>query len=657
MSEKRTGLPVDPTSSLVSQIAAPFIPVEYETVRPYEVKASEIDDMGGYTAYREVPGEYRITGFGTPPIVSGGIELFKQFMDDPAETAGGIASAVGTELKEYPARQLRTALSGGETFNPETGEVERFDPFAVPATVAAGTARSIARTAGDEGGTVLGIMGGRKASSGAQKEKKFIDAKNRGLSDRDAYAETTGYIEPSDNVFRFEIDTSNAKLSKNYFEDSPVRDTEGIPYQRFQFEKFEQAEGRPPTLSDMLDFKELYEQYPDIGSVKVKRVPLGSAMDVKAAYDPIEKVIYVGTAGPKKMISNILHEVQHVVQHKEGFVSGSSVARYLPEGFMENFKALQTSVLKNSEDLLSSKTGFFKKKSLEDRAKEKDLNVYKFNLGKKAKAYFEGDTENYDYVDFSEFASKEELQELQKIAKNQTEVDSLELQVIKAGRQYFRQPGEVEARTVQKKFEEGRQGEFPLDVQDVAPEDYIYRIDGKPGVSEMSADRLPTQFGEGVGGQALIPTMPNRFFFEDLDMSELTLRPSLDVKGNEIPNSVDIELVRAGKKGKGHGTEIMRRLTKMADETDTALTLYPTPYGDGGLELEDLVAFYKKQGFEYLDPDPDISDLDREMVRYPRKAEGGIVSLLDVARNTGRGPMGVASLASTARNMNRPMVS
>ena len=40
-----------------------------------------------------------------------------------------------------------------------------------------------------------------------------------------------------------------------------------------------------------------------------------------------------------------------------------------------------------------------------------------------------------------------------------------------------------------------------------------------------------------------------------------------------------------------------------------------------------------------------------------KKAKGGIVSMVDAARNTGRGPRGVASLASTARNMNRPMVS
>ena len=50
--------------------------------------------------------------------------------------------------------------------------------------------------------------------------------------------------------------------------------------------------------------------------------------------------------------------------------------------------------------------------------------------------------------------------------------------------------------------------------------------------------------------------------------------------------------------------------------------------------------------YEYKDVYPDAF-----------KAKGGIVSMVDAARNTGRGPMGVASLAPIARNMNRPMVS
>ena len=39
-----------------------------------------------------------------------------------------------------------------------------------------------------------------------------------------------------------------------------------------------------------------------------------------------------------------------------------------------------------------------------------------------------------------------------------------------------------------------------------------------------------------------------------------------------------------------------------------------------------------------------------------RKAEGGVVSMVDVARNAGRGPRGVASLVPVARNMNRSML-
>jgi len=50
-------------------------------------------------------------------------------------------------------------------------------------------------------------------------------------------------------------------------------------------------------------------------------------------------------------------------------------------------------------------------------------------------------------------------------------------------------------------------------------------------------------------------------------------------------------------------------------------------------------------------------ELVRKSLKVVDKAEGGIVSLLDVARNTGRGPRGVSSLAPVARNMTRPMVS
>jgi len=43
-------------------------------------------------------------------------------------------------------------------------------------------------------------------------------------------------------------------------------------------------------------------------------------------------------------------------------------------------------------------------------------------------------------------------------------------------------------------------------------------------------------------------------------------------------------------------------------------------------------------------------------IQESRFAEGGVVSMVDLARNAGRGPRGVASLAPVARNMNRSML-
>tara|TARA_B100000575_G_scaffold94837_1_gene75582 strand:+ start:3929 stop:6427 length:2499 start_codon:yes stop_codon:yes gene_type:complete len=632
MAERKTGLPVDPTSPPIAQIISPFVPMSYQVDRPYSLNTQEVD---GGLIYSETPQKVSDPQFAVPPVITGGIEFFKQFLDDPTETAGGIATAIGEEIKAYPERQVRTALAGGETINPETGEIERYDPLGVPATMALGSAASIARTAGD-GGTVLGIMAGRNAKDGGKKLDQFLAARDRGLDDRDNYAETQGYIEPSDGAFRFEIDTSNARLKEGLFEDG-ILAGQDERYQRLNISEFRRKEGRVPKLDEVFDFEELFEQYPELRSIDVDKVPfMSSAGGTKAAFDPVNNIIYLGSAPSKEMIANILHEVQHAVQHIEGFTPGSSIARYLPEGFSKKLADIDMDISTSSEVLLASKKGVLNKKSFQERADEAvGRTIYKYNLGKKARNFFAGETDAYGYVDFSKFATPDELKELRKIAEKQLESDKRTSDVLKAGRMYRRQPGEVEARTVATKFRKGQQGVFPLDVQDTDPIDYFYLIDktmlNKPTAPRVMESALsPNLLGESVGGQALIPTMPNRFFFEDLDMSELTLRPSLypsgDLKGEEIPNSVDIELIRAGKKGKGHGTEIMRRLTKMADETGTTMTLFPTPYGDGGLNLEDLVSFYKKQGFEYLDPDPNNLDIDREMIRYPRvakKKEGG----------------------------------
>lgn len=505
LAEKKTGLPVDPTSSLVSQIAAPFIPVEYETVRPYEVKSSQIDDMGGYTAYREIPGEYKITGFGTPPIVSGGIEFFKQFMDDPVETAGGIASAVGEELKEYPARQLRTALAGGETFNPETGEIERFDPFGVPATVGAGTAFSIARTAGKGSGPVLGIMGGTLAKDGPTKYERALKLYKEGKSDQEIFDGSQAYLDVDvlgtgrayKDAFRFEIPTANSKLNEKQVFDGRM---EG-----FRSVKRDDDYGAVPIndapfarLEEILDFPELYKQYPEIKDLRVARInEFGGAF-----YDSGRNYIAVADQlNNQQFQSSLLHEIQHWVQHKEGFPTGGSSQS------IQN----QLAYIMDVED----------PELLKGPARDLYQSLY----------------------------------------------------------------GEAEARAVQKRF---------LDAEEAKLSPLVTRRKEAPDGDISMDERDALERGEEGLREALE--------YGDIDYSEL----------------------------------------------------YPRAFSGGsGKQLKrDSVGF---QPSKKIARDPDT--IYYKGVPIDEMAKGGIVTLVDVARNTGRGPMGVASLSSTARNMNRPMVS
>jgi len=126
------------------------------------------------------------------------------------------------------------------------------------------------------------------------------------------------------------------------------------------------------------------------------------------------------------------------------------------------------------------------------------------------------------------------------------------------------------------------------------------------------------------GAQALAKTLrggtiPNpktttpQVFFPDLgEKSHVTLQP--DVKND----AVSIMYIEADKPGQGQGGEMLRRVTEQADATGTRLTLYPDPRGEGGLDQDELIEFYQRNGFEFQYPDPTNPDPILDMVREPR---------------------------------------
>ena len=69
-------------------------------------------------------------------------------------------------------------------------------------------------------------------------------------------------------------------------------------------------------LSEVVDFPELFEKYPDLKNINVEWSPEPDS----GFYSSTRKTIGLGDAENKEeLTSTLLHEIQHVVQETEGF--------------------------------------------------------------------------------------------------------------------------------------------------------------------------------------------------------------------------------------------------------------------------------------------------------------------------------------------------
>ena len=453
MAERRTGLPVDPSSSIFRQILSPFAPMSYQVDKPYSVDAQPLDGNSYYV--RENPMEFSDVQLATPPIISGGIDFFRNLISDPKETAMGIADLLGEGIKQTADQQFRIAQSmalGGpknlEIYNPKTGEIEGFDPTLVPLLQGAGTAASIARIS-DKSGTVLGNMGGLRSKSGQEKYDKALKmvSENPDITPKELFEELGVYFDPrltsffpysSEDIreflpemFRFEMPTYNTALinknkvvenedldesdfqrpadlllrtytgmrdSGNFtdeFMDLFIKTREKESGSKVSVQNFQNSDNgeflhassegfglKPDTpyiisdtpmgnpfveelnlgggvykkanrvkLEDILDFPELYEEYPQLRNVHIVRQKTmdarnnfldhvqDSAIFAENGLDGEYTIAMGNTSNPTMFQSNLMHEVQHAIQHIENFPQGSS-----PELIQQKFDQILDSV-------------------------------------------------------------------------------------------------------------------------------------------------------------------------------------------------------------------------------------------------------------------------------------------------------------------------
>ncbi|MEC8290336.1 MAG: hypothetical protein VX007_12010, partial [Pseudomonadota bacterium] len=184
------------------------------------------------------------------------------------------------------------------------------------------------------------------------------------------------------------------RIRKNKFNDQDYLTVPGFfeldetQLNKYGFTKYDFQAGKrglvkfpAPVLEQIIDFPELFDEYPQLRSIRIKPTPT-LALFVKGSYNPDTKEISLASVpntpkGRKEMMSTLLHEVQHAVQDIEGLYGGANTGMFDPAGFGERKrknqdarKALDTEIGNSLDNLVVTlsdpaskkpKTGLFGK--------------------------------------------------------------------------------------------------------------------------------------------------------------------------------------------------------------------------------------------------------------------------------------------------------
>jgi len=183
------------------------------------------------------------------------------------------------------------------------------------------------------------------AMGGSYNEERYTELT---LAEKDKLFRETGVYRGSEGKFRYKISTGDAQLNQGYLRDLGVIEDGAVPV--FNTSKLPK-EGL--SIKEILNFQDLYRNY---GSVKsngdygllenikvksfdsyIKEMGLGqeAMTDLKntqaiySRHEGVETIYIRSGKNIKATKDDLLHEIQHAIQHREGFIAGSS-----PEAFL-----------------------------------------------------------------------------------------------------------------------------------------------------------------------------------------------------------------------------------------------------------------------------------------------------------------------------------
>ena len=363
------------------------------------------------------PGEYGPRRFAPPPIVdaiSGGLKFGDRllFGDDKeqAEARETVRQGIGA-LPGVPKAIVESVVGGAEnvargniTTRDAEGNITRPGQFAEALAMF-----PAARLLTDVPENSFGIFGGKKGKSGDEAEDIVAMLEESGLDAKEGWERQSGsntyksYRSSLDGKVRYEIPMQNASFKGivREVEDPDVelgkilaggpeaaeqrllnmqamrirkindKDYLTVPgffelnedvLNQYGFTKYDHKTGKKgliqfpePTLEQVVDFPELFNEYPQLRNIRIKPTP-PLALFVKGSYNPDTKEISLASVpntpeGRKEMMSTLMHEIQHAVQDIEGTYGGANPGMFEPFDFQNRRKKNQDS-LTQQEKLL-----------------------------------------------------------------------------------------------------------------------------------------------------------------------------------------------------------------------------------------------------------------------------------------------------------------
>lgn len=250
-------------------------------------------------------------------------------IDRLVETVKGIASRESAGLLERQLEWAKRNLPSleeraGETF-PKAEELAnkraRLTEVVVELDAAAPQAPSAEVETGD---APAFSFAGRRAMTSDPVALRAAQLRLASGENAETVRQETGWHRGSDGKWRFEISDNQASLAV-------PGATFGDIYANAYANAF--AEGRKSvTVGDVLHHDQLFAAYPDLSRIPVSEMPEGERALARLQRRATGMAIQVQPGMPAgRVVSSLLHELQHGIQTIEGFARGGSARRFVSD--------------------------------------------------------------------------------------------------------------------------------------------------------------------------------------------------------------------------------------------------------------------------------------------------------------------------------------